>query len=64
MSGSREIFLYFKGFNGTDIYHSDVKMRLCKVLIFFLLVKNYFSKFPKIFYDLTLGRSKSFFLIC
>ena len=35
MSGFREIFLYFKGFNGTDIHHSDVKTRLCKVLIFF-----------------------------
>ena len=55
MSGSRKLFLCFKGFNGTDIYHSDVKMRLCKVLIFFLLGKNYFSKFPKYFTTKCLG---------
>ena len=31
----REIFLYLRGFNDTDIYHSDVKMRLWKNSIFF-----------------------------
>ena len=47
-SGSLEIFFHFIGFSGTDIYHSDVKIRLCRVLfIYFLLVKNYFSRFPK-----------------
>ena len=24
-------FFHFKGFSGTDIYHSDVKMRACTV---------------------------------
>ena len=60
MSGSWEIFFHFKGFSGADIYHSEVKMHSCEVKNFFLLVKNYFSKFPKIFYDQVLGRSKSF----
>ena len=54
MLGSREILLYFKGFNGTDIYH------LSKVSIFFLLGKNYFSKFPKFFTTKCLGDQKVF----
>ena len=53
-------FLYFKGFSGTDIYHSDVNMRSCKVSIFFLLVKIYFSKFPKFFTTKYLGDQKVF----
>ena len=37
MSGSQEFFFHFKGFSGTDIYHSDVKMRACTVEnIFFI----------------------------
>ena len=53
MSGSREnVFtLVYKDFSGTDIYHSDIKnafvLRYCKS--FFLLTKNYFSKFAKFF---------------
>ena len=45
MSGFREIFFYFKGFNGIDIYHSDVKMCLCNVLIFFFSLKIIFQNF-------------------
>ena len=45
MSGSREFFIYFKGFNGTDISHSDVRMRLCKVSIFFYSLKIIFQNF-------------------
>ena len=40
-----KLFLYFKGFSGTDIYHSDVKMRLCKVLIFSYSLKIIFQNF-------------------
>ena len=49
MSGSREFFFHFKGFSGTDIYHSDVKMRAGTAEKFFLIAKNYFLKFPKVF---------------
>ena len=41
-----------KDFSGTDTYHSDIKnalaLRYCKLKIF-LLTKNYFAKFAKIF---------------
>ena len=42
MSGSREYFFHFKGISGTDIYHSDVKMRACTV-------ENFFFNFQKFF---------------
>ena len=45
MSGSGEIFFYFKGFSGTDIYHSDVKMRLCKVSVFSYSFKIIYQNF-------------------
>ena len=41
----RESFLYFKGFNCTDFYHSEVKMRLCSVSIFFYSLKIIFQNF-------------------
>ena len=33
-----KFFLYFKGVNGTDIYHSDVKICSCNVSIFLLVI--------------------------
>ena len=59
MSGSRDIFLYFKGFNGTDIYHSDVKMRSCSFNFLYSLkiIFQYFQNFLRpnaFFYDLNL----------
>ena len=31
MLGFREYFFHFMDFSGTDIYHSDIKMRVCTV---------------------------------
>ena len=59
MSGFREIFFYFKGFSETDINHSDEKCAHVQ-LNFFLLVKNYFSKFPKFFTTKCLEYQKVF----
>ena len=60
MSGSQEFFFNFKGFNGTDIHHSDVKMRSCKVKNCFLHVKNYFLKYSKFFTTKCLEDQKVF----
>ena len=54
-------FLYFKGFNGTDIYHSDVKKRLCKLLIYFYLIKIIFQNFQN-FLRPNAWEIKTFFL--
>ena len=59
-----KFFFHFEGFSGNVIYHSDVKMRSCKVKNFFLFVKNYFSKFPKFFPTKCLGDQKIFPGIC
>ena len=54
-------FFYFdKDFSSTDVYHSDVKNASLQVKIFFLLIKNYFGKFAKIFEDKMLVRWKFF----
>ena len=43
-------FFHFKGFNGTDIYHSDVKMRACTVeKTFFYSLKIFLQHFQKFF---------------
>ena len=64
MSGSREFFFHFKSFSGTDIYHSDVKMRACTVEKFFLFRLKLFFKISKSFSDQMFDRSKIFCLIC
>ena len=61
MSGSWEIlFSILEGFSGTDMCHSDAKMRSWKAKKFFLLVKDYFSKFPKFFTIKCSGDQKVF----
>ena len=45
--GTGNFCLYFKGFNGTDIYHSDVKMRYVKFQFFFYSLKIIFQNFQK-----------------
>ena len=46
-------FCISKDFSDSDIYHSDIKdalvLRYCKLKVFFLLIKKYFSKFVKFF---------------
>ena len=60
MSGSREFFFHFRGFSGTDIYHSDVKMRACTVEKFCFIRQKFFFKISKSFSDQMLDRSKIF----
>ena len=42
-------FFHIKGFSGTDIYHSDVKMRACSVEKIFYSLKIFFQNFQKFF---------------
>ena len=64
MSESREFFFHIKGFSGSDVYHSDVKMRACTVKTFFFYSLKFFFKISKSFFDQMLDRLKLFCLNC
>ena len=58
-----KFFYVSKDFSGTDIYHSDIKMRYCR-FNFFLFTKSYFSKFEKHFLRQYACEIKIFSSVC